>query len=290
MLDGPIARGDFCVLEFAGIFFEVSWKTGGRITSAKLGDRELLASASVHPSNYGSTFWTAPQSDWHWPPVAEIDHAPYAASSEGAAFTLVGPAVSSVAGVVADLSVTKRFSADFVKKAIVCEYTLVNTSAVAKTVAPWEITRVGRGGLTFYASDSAPMQAGHRPLLPTLRADGVYWFEHDENTPVEGKLNADGKGWVAHLTPERLLLIKTFPDIQQAEAAQGEGEVEIYANLKASAPNAYVEVENQGAYRAIPAGGSLSWSVRWYLRTLPDNIDARAVSRDLVAFATEAIK
>ena len=118
----------------------------------------------------------------------------------------------------------------------------------------------------------------------------MYWFEHDENTPVEGKLNADGKGWVAHLTPERLLLIKTFPDIQQAEAAQGEGEVEIYANLKASAPNAYVEVENQGAYRAIPAGGSLSWSVRWYLRALPDDIDARAGSRDLLAFATEAIK
>jgi hypothetical protein len=290
MLDGPIARGDFCVLEFSGIFFEVSWKLGGRITSAKVGARELLTDASLNPINYGSTFWTAPQSDWHWPPVAELDTAPYSASTEAAGFTLVGPVVTSIDGVVAGLAVTKRFSADFAKNAIVAEYTLVNTSSVAKRVAPWEITRVARGGLTFYASDSAPMQAGERPLLPSTRSGDTYWFQHDERTPVEGKLNADGKGWVAHVTPERALLIKTFPDIQQSQAAAGEGEVEIYANLNVKAPNAYVEVENQGAYSEIPAGGSLQWTVRWYLRALPENVSAAPGSADLLDFVAETIK
>lgn len=290
MLDGPIARGDFCVLEFGGMFFQVNWKIGGRVTSAKAGQKELLTNASVNAINYGSTFWTAPQSDWNWPPVAEIDSAAYEVSADAISCTLVGPPVTSRSGVVSGISITKKFSADLAKQAIVAEYTLKNASSAPKKLAPWEITRVAPGGLTFYASDSAPMKAGTRPLLPTTSGGGIYWFKHDANTPLESKLNADGKGWIAHVSPENAVLIKTFPDIQQGQAADGEGEVEIYANTNATAANAYVEVENQGAYSQIAAGASLTWAVRWYLRTLPANIPATPGNADLVAFVTEAIK
>lgn len=289
-LKGPITRGDSCVLEFGNIFFEVNRKVGGRVTSARVDGREVLNSASVNALNYGSTFWTAPQSDWHWPPVAEIDSDPYLLESELDAFTLRGSKVISSTEAVAGLRVTKRFSVDYVKNAVVVEYTLANTSSTAKRVAPWEITRVERGGLTFYASDSAPMQAGDRPLLSTTRDAGIYWFQHDERTPVHGKLNADGKGWVAHVTPGRALLIKKFEDIQQSQAAHGEAEVEIYANLDASSPAAYVEVENQGAYSEIGSGAARAWAVRWYLKALPSRMSIVPGNSDLVALVAEAIQ
>ena len=290
MLKGPIARGDRCVLEVGSIFFEVAPKVGGRVTSARVDGREVLATESVNALNYGSTFWTAPQADWEWPPVAEIDSDPYTIERGESSFTLRSPKVESSTEAVAGFQVTKRFSADFAKQAVVVEYTLANLSGSVKRAAPWEISRVERGGLTFYASDSAPMRAGERPLLATTQAAGAYWFRHDESTPIHGKLNADGKGWVAHVTPGRALLVKAFEDIEQRQAAAGEGEVEIYANLDATSPDAYVEVENQGAYSEIAPGRSLTWAVRWYLKALPQNLSVAAGSADLVALVAEAIQ
>jgi hypothetical protein len=103
----------------------------------------------------------------------------------------------------------------------------------------------------------------------------------------ESKLFGDGKGWVAHVSPQNAILIKTFPDIQQAEAAAGEAEIELYA---APPEKNYVEVENQGRISDIPAGGSLNWTVRWYLRTLPSTVRATAGNADLVAFVTQTIQ
>lgn len=290
MLKGPIARGDRCVLEFGNVFFEVNPQVGGRVTSARVEGREVLATASVNALNYGSTFWTAPQADWEWPPVAEIDSDPYTVEQGESSFTLRSPQVESSTDAVAGLQLTKRFSADFAKQAVVVEYTLANQSRSVKRAAPWEITRVERGGLTFYASDSAPMRAGERPLLATTQGAGAYWFRHDERTPIHGKLNADGKGWVAHVTPQRALLIKAFEDIEQSQAAAGEGEVEIYANLDATSPDAYVEVENQGAYGEIAPGSALVWTVRWYLKALPPNLSVASGSADLVALVAEALR
>jgi hypothetical protein len=290
MLDGPIARGDACVLEFAGMFFRIDWKLAGRITSAKIGDDELLTDARVDALNYGSTFWTAPQADWHWPPVAEIDSAAYSVSADATSCTLVGPAVTSVSGVLHGIRLSKRFSADLERQAMVVDYTIENATSTKKRMAPWEITRVAPGGLTFFAADSAPMQAGTRPLLPTSSGAGAHWFKHDVSTPPDSKLNCDGKGWIAHVTPENALLIKSFPDIAQSQAAAGEAEIEIYAKSNATAAHSYVEVENQGAYAEVPAGGSLRWTVRWYLRKLPSALPATPGNAELLRFVTEALK
>ncbi len=291
MLDGPIARGDFCVLEFGDIFFQVDWRRGARVTSVKVGGSEILTDSRLNALNYGSTFWTAPQSDWHWPPVAEIDSAEYQLAVAETSCSVTGPLVtSSSASNLSGIRVTKRFTPDFSKHAVVIDYTVENPTGQVKSLAPWEITRVAPGGLTFYASDSAPMVAGTRPLMPTTSRAGATFFKHDANTPKDSKLNADGKGWLAHVTPEKVILIKSFPDILQSQAALGEAEVEIYAADNAAAPASYVEVENQGAYASIPAGSSLTWTVRWYLRKLPETISATAGNPDLVAFVASTLR
>jgi hypothetical protein len=51
-----------------------------------------------------------------------------------------------------------------------------------------------------------------------------------------------------------------------------------------------VEVENQGAISDIPAGGMSSWTVRWYVRTLPSTITAMPGDAALVAFVTQTIQ
>ena len=49
---------------------------GGKILSLKYGDTEVL-SQSRFPESFGSTFWTSPQKEWNWPPVAEFDKQAY---------------------------------------------------------------------------------------------------------------------------------------------------------------------------------------------------------------------
>ena len=99
------------------------------------------------------------------------------------------------------------------------------------------------------------------------------------------------EGWVAHVfcgTGLELacpgasspVLIKTFPDIDASSFVPGEAEVEIYANDV----NTYIEVEDQGPYEPVPAGGSVSWTVRWYLRYLPSDITPQAGNVDLLDF------
>ena len=71
--DAEGAERAFFVLTLDDVRLEVDATRGGRITALRLGDRNLLSGAEVDAINYGSTFWTSPQSAWGWPPVAEID-------------------------------------------------------------------------------------------------------------------------------------------------------------------------------------------------------------------------
>lgn len=297
MLKGPILRSGKGVLEFGDIYFEVDPAIGARVLSTKLGTQEVLSSKSVASDNYGSTFWTAPQygaQGWSWPPIAEIDTAAYTAMEDGMSFVAVGQKVPSAdrPESLRDLSVTKKFTPDFAKNAIVIDYTIKNEGTSQKQLAPWEITRVAGGGLTFFVADAAPFAQtgeGEKPLTTTTSSEGAYWFDYPAGAQPETKLLANGKGWVAHVTPNNVILIKTFADITDAQVAPGESEIELYTNNAASTAAGYVEVENQGAYTMIPAGGMSTWTVRWYLRTLPDGVTA-APSKALLDFVTTTIQ
>ncbi|MEP7053522.1 MAG: hypothetical protein ABJB12_24370, partial [Pseudomonadota bacterium] len=172
------------------------------------------------------------------------------------------------------------FTPDAEKEAIQIDYTVTNGGSTAVTTAPWEVTRVPPGGITFCPLLGDPFYQS-AATLKTEDAAGVTWYQHD---PTDNKIKmfADGKdGWIAHAEGD-LLLIKTFPDIMLSQAAPNEAEIEIYA-----AP-LYVEMETQGAVQTLAKGKSLHWTVRWYARKLAE--PAAVGSVDLVAYVQNQIK
>ncbi|MET0795147.1 MAG: hypothetical protein ABW061_26750, partial [Polyangiaceae bacterium] len=276
-------------LKFGVTYFEVDASLGGRITSFKTDGAELLADAATTQLDYywGSTFWPSPQSLFNLPPtddtISNIDQHPYTAQLEGNVLTLTS--ALNLKGPL--LVVTKKFSADVAKEAVVVEYTMTNGGSDALSVAPWEITRVAGGGLTFYPENSPPeLMNWNGKLPPTTLTAGVRWYQQDISVTDQIKFYANGKeGWLSHLTGanQDLLLIKAFPDIQPEQSPAGESEIEIYA-----VPT-YVEVEQQGALQTLAAGeSSAHWTVRWYARKLA--APAASGSADLVTYVRNQIK
>jgi hypothetical protein len=263
-------------LELDGVRFEVDPQAGGRVTSFSLGGFDVLAGSDVDANSYGSTFWTSPQSDWGWPPPAEVDRSPYSLVVQEDTLTLTG-APSPTLGV----GVTKQFSADRVRGAIALKYTIHNHGKTPKRYAPWEVSRVHARGLTFFPSG----QASTGPLRVQRLGMGT-WFAHDPDvlTDVGQKSFAYGtQGLLAHAA-RGLLYVKSFATVPSELQAPGEAEIEVYAN------NRYVEVEVQGPYTVIEPGASVTWTVRWYLRKLPPSLVPFPGNTELLAFAASVAR
>jgi hypothetical protein len=276
-LKGPIDRGQGkLVLEFGATRFEVTPQHGARISSLRCEQQELLTltGAANFADAFGSTFWPSPQS-WPWPPPAEIDSAPYAASiHDSGVITLVGSAHPGT-----QLQVTKTFSADLAHEALELTYAMTNTGQQAASWAPWEITRMPATGLAFWPTGGAPF--GEAPLA-TETAHGHTWCD-PAKTDGEAKVFADGAGGYLAYALGDYVLIKRFADISASASAPGEAEIELYVN----ADHDYIEVEHQGAYTSIAPGAALTWKVTWYVRKLPAGVAAGA---DLVAFVTKTLQ
>ena len=251
---------------------EVDARTGGRVSALRLGGRDLLTGPGVDPGNFGSTFWTSPQSAWGWPPVPEIDHAPYRASIAGNALVMRSAHSASLG-----VEVEKIISAEQARSAILFEYRIYNLGKAAVQTAPWQITRVAPGGLTFYPSGDGSFAPSN---LHVRDEAGVTWFDYDKSKITDHqKLFADGReGWIAHVDGDALL-VKTFPHVPRAAQAPGEAQIEIYANPA----HTYIEVEVQGAYESIAPGAALVWRVVWLVRHLPPDLAPRAGSAPLLA-------
>ena len=143
---------------------------GAKILSFKLGEKEVIAQNPAaapasdegqprrrwfNPNSYGSTFWTSPQAEWNWPPVAEYDSLPYSVESADAS-TLVVLGQPSRFG----YRVQKAFSADPADGAFIITYSIINESGETRKVAPWAITRVPNGGYLEFdakAEDVTPL-------------------------------------------------------------------------------------------------------------------------------------
>jgi len=272
-------------LTVGATYLEIDPQLGARVTALRVGGKagqDLIANSAVtgQDDNWGSTFWPSPQT-WFWPPtdtqksIAAINSLPYTVVSDTSSVTLT----SAVSVAAPKVSVIKKFSADVAKEAIVIDYTMTNGDSAPVTVAPWEITRVAAGGITFYPpGDGVPKDGG----IKTTTSAGATWFQHDPADMTPHKFFADGKeGWLAHAAGA-LLLVKTFPDIPAGAAATNEAEIELY-----SAPK-YVEVEPQGAVQTLAVGASLHWTVRWYARKLA--APAAVGSAELVAYVQNLIK
>lgn len=266
--------------------------TGGRILGFALGSAEMLTDESEitytsdgskpNANNYGSTFWLSPQTQWNdsgWPPPVHHDSDPYAATAAGPVLTLVGgqgadPGTDNTA----EITVTKVITPEPENNAFVIDYQMTNNGASASNAwAPWQITRVGADGVTFFPTGPGDCDAGcpKELAIETLGAYSFWAYDAADVSDADGAEHGDkwigdgAKGWLGQAYPGVLLLLQ-FEDIPAGETPPQEGDVAIYA----SGQDPYIEIEPQGAAASIPAGATVSWKVRWSLHALPDEVAA----------------
>jgi hypothetical protein len=233
---------------------------GGRVLQCSFDGRGVLTGPEAHPDNWGATYWTSPQADWGWPPVATVDSDPYevlAADVPG------GVVLSSAPARIGErrFRIEKRFSPR-AHDCIDTEYRIVNLGEDAFSMASWEINRVPPRGLTFFPTGTRV----ETPILPHGELSfeeqaGVSFYDHLVFRAGESlKAHADGsEGLLAHWVRESsLLVLKLFIDSPPERQATGEGEIEVFANLDGR----YVEVEVQGPCESIPPQGTSSFFVR----------------------------
>jgi len=271
-------------LQVGQVELRVNPEIGGRITSLSLAGQDFLTDSLVNSFNWGSSFWPSPQSDWHWPPPAEIDNAPYQARVVHGALIMVSQPDPRT-GLVATKTITgHRRNGSFV-----IEYRLTNTSDSVRQVAPWEVTRVHTGGVAFFPMGEGALRGGLIPLM--TEKDGIQWFRYEvDKLPKKGdrQIYTDGaEGWFAEVN-DGVMLVKQFPDYPKSAAAPKEGEVELYAS-PVSPGHSYVEVEHQGAYKTLAPGESLDWKMTWFLRRLPAGMTAEVGNAALVDYVRKLV-
>ncbi|MDZ7924771.1 MAG: DUF4380 domain-containing protein [Marinagarivorans sp.] len=243
---------------------------GARITAFCINGKNCLTTSGPQ---IGSTFWPSPQHFWDWPPPAVLDSQAYTASPLTDAWVFTSDACPITGLIIAKAIRPCTGGFDVT-------YKMHNATDAAVQFAHWEITRID-GGLTFYRAAQSPL---NNSTLPVVALGNSYWHDYqpagfDRNL----KLFANSsEGWLANACCG-LLLKKTFPSVAVEDVAPKEAEVEIYAH--GDADNAYIEIEQQGAFVLLAAGESTDWTVRWQLAELPNGVVIEVGSRDLLALA-----
>jgi hypothetical protein len=265
---------------FGDVVFEVDPKVGARVATLSLSGANMIATMSSTDTNnttWGAVFWTSPQSAWdsNWPPPAALDSSPYTDTGGNPGNHLV---LDSGTYTALGVSVSKDFSADAGTSWITIVYTIKATKAVQ--AAPWENCRVPRGGLAFFPA-GASLTKG--PLTMTESAS-IDWFDDaskSATSPSGAKAIADGSGgWSAYALNGNLFLRK-FTNTAASAQAPGEGQDEIYPG------SGFLELEVQGPYTSIPAGGSLVWTIAWRIVKIPTSVTVSAGSTTLADFAKQ---
>src|SRR5262245_40364941 len=236
-----------------------------------------LDAGGLDPTTWGSVFWTSPRSAWTpvtWPPPPNIDNGNYLAAIVGSHLMASGTADTSIG-----VSMAKDYSADAGSGWIKIAYTIKATKA--QRAAPWEVSRVPRGGIVFFPVPSA--SAVTKGPLTITTANNIVWFDDAPKTatsPNGDKLYADGTTWTAYLLGRNLFL-KRFTDTPASMQPTGEGEIDVYPG------NGFLEFEVQGPYTQIAASGSLAWSIEWKVVTVPTAISVTSGSTALVDLAKQ---
>jgi hypothetical protein len=292
----PITHsGNMWRITLGTVIFEVDAATSGKVATFSIDGTNVVAKNTAAT---GSVFWTSPQTEWYtngqtWPPPAEMDTSAYTPSANGNVLTMTGPLGTD------KLSISKRYWGNVEHQAVTLEYTIHNGNSAAVSKAPWEITRVYTGGLTFFPNSEPAVKLGDASFgpVPFTSEQGALWFKYkstDFTTISSVKGGADGlEGWAAHIAcgtgldgswayptcAKSPILIKEWTDIPATAAAPTDKEIEIYA-----LQNSYEEFEQQGAYQSIPAGDTVVWTMHWLLRYLPSTVAPTAGSAALVTW------
>ena len=270
--------GKIYELKSGKTMMEISAK-GGRIISYTYDQKEILTQSSEH-ENFGSTLWTAPQSDWGWPPFAVLDSMDYQ--------------VEQMANVLKMTSQPDQKSGfQFVKtwtvagdNSIRIEYLIRNISEKPKSVGAWDVTRVPCGGIAFFPFG----EKGKVPksnLNPNIEKQGISWISIDKR-PISDNLkmfSTAKEGWLAYAI-NGLLFVKQFPDTNPESYSPKQGEVEIYINKEKS----YIELENQGAYQLLKSCETLNYKETWSLSPIAKTIKIESGNQKLVELVRQLIK
>ncbi len=269
---------------FGDVVFEVDAGTGARVATLSLSGTDMIVSSGTDNTTWGSVFWTSPRSAWTpqtWPPPATIDNAAYTGSPSGDHLLLKSSTDSSMG-----ISVSKDYSVDAASGWITIVYTINANKAIK--AAPWEDTRVPRGGLAFFPAGTSLSKG---PLTMTTTT-GINWFDDASKSASSSdgsKATADGsEGWSAYAL-NGILFLKKFADQPASAQVPGEGEICIYPApvTDAGAGASFLEVEVQGPYTSIAAGANLPWTVQWRIAKIPSTVTVSAGSATLVDFARQ---
>ena len=252
---------------------------GGRIISFKLGENEFITNIKEH-ENFGSTLWTAPQSDWGWPPYTVLDSKEYETNIIGNKLKMV-----SKPDTLSGLQFEKTFTVAR-NHYIQIKYQIRNISKSPKGVGAWEVTRVPCGGVVFFpwgGSEKLPQSS----LTDYIQKENINWISINK-TPLQNHqklFSTASEGWLAYVL-NRTLFIKKFEDIKYAQYSPNQGEVEIYVDKDKS----YAELENQGSYQLLQPSKTISYTVSWYLVPIPKSINLTIGSDQLISFCKNKIK
>jgi hypothetical protein len=256
-----------CTFSWGSRIFAVDAKNGARIVKFSLSGNNILLTQAAGATEFGATFWPSPQTLWNWPPIATVDTGAYSVSIQGDVLVLTSGAFAIATGDPM-MTIEKRFAVNSASNVVTITYAFINQGNSPVSVAPWEITRVAPGGVTFFPnpdSGPAPRTCSGTFSAPTTSDFESYTFFASLPGTGQTKLCADGgmKGYEAYLSGN-LLLVQAWTDVPASENAAGEGEDEFYTD-----PNfTYEEVENQGPYAPVGAGNRAEWTVRWTLTSI----------------------
>jgi hypothetical protein len=287
VIEPAIETGVFDLSANDHVSIQVDGTRGARVSSLKINGSELLyLDQSGGNNNWGSTFWPSPQSLFNWPPPPQLDSETYI-GYEGTADSKT--LWNGNTPVSLKLAFEKTFTCLAPDTSINITYKMTNIGSNSLSAAPWEITRVPSGGLIFYPNETGAIPTGALASL-TKDSSGVIWFDYDSTTIPSGtpKLYGDGssEGWLAYVNNNRQLIIKKFTDTPASGfATASESEIELYADPAKK----YTEIEEQGLYGPIASNGSSSWTVKWYVRTLPASVVVNVGSTSLLAYVRSVV-
>jgi len=263
---------------------------GGLLQSFSLNGHNILLVRPHLDQMDGSIFWPSPQKDWGWPPPLAIDPTVHknftikhdlALDLESKTFELTSPVWEE-----RNLTLAKKVSVDTSRKSFIIDYSMRMSGGSTGKFAPWEISRVQAGGLTFFKTGSNETSGTWKPLR-LKKIDGVTWFQQKGDVG-QGKLYASTTpsrpdspmAWLAH-TDGKVVFVKCFYWLPDGTNAPEENQVEIYDGED------YVEMEQQGAYQTVFPGQPISWRVEWFLRAMPEGAKAKPGDKTLVEFADD---
>lgn len=278
-----VLKDGIYVLNSGNLYMVIDGNTGSRVISLKLDGEEILGSKIEHPKYYGSTLWLSPEGKWRGQAVLD------ASAYTNEFFNGEELRLKSKDDTVNGFAFLKIFQTNMSDTSIIIKYTITNISKEPQEVAPWEVTRVPTGGLAFFpkrSPEDIPVANKRLPVLTTCDSAGFIWYPYDSSLLSSQKVFIDGsEGWVAYIR-NKVIFIKKFPVIDPRQAAPGEKNIELYVNKE----NTYIELENQGAYRKLLTGNSLSYETKWYARRLPSGLKVETGNRALISYIRSVVR